>query len=58
MTLYISYSRKDELVAHLLSYILASRGLTVLIDRKLKAGDYIDKEVQASIDQAEVVLVL
>jgi len=58
MKVFISYSRKDEVVAHFLSFILVSQGVTVLIDRKFNAGDPIGKEIQSNIERADIVLLL
>ena len=58
MSVFISYDRRDEHIAHFLSYILKSKGLSVLIDRSIGPGDYVDKKVQSYINQADVVLVL
>ncbi|MCP4288768.1 MAG: hypothetical protein GY792_30825 [Gammaproteobacteria bacterium] len=38
MSIFISYDRQDETVAHFLSQILTLKGLSVLIDRKISAG--------------------
>jgi hypothetical protein len=38
MKVFISYSREDEAIAHLLAYILSNRDINCLIDRKLSIG--------------------
>lgn len=58
MFVFISYDRRDETMAHFLSYILASKGLSVLIDRDMETGGYVNERVQAYISQADVMLVL
>jgi hypothetical protein len=58
MTVFISYSRKDEAVAHLLAHILRSNNIHCLIDRELRAGQKFDLTLQQMIRKADFVLVL
>jgi hypothetical protein len=58
MRIFISYSRSDESIAHLLSYILNGKGIKCLIDRELRAGGRFDESLQNIIRQADLVLVL
>lgn len=58
MKIFISYSRSDEGVAHLLSYILTSKGVKCLIDREVRAGERFDVTLQEMIKDANLVLVL
>lgn len=58
MKVFVSYSRKDEAIAHLLSYILSNKGVMVLIDRKLETGEHFDEQLQRFIKEADIILLL
>ena len=58
MKVFLSYSRRDEAVAHLLSYILHKRGVRCLIDRQLRAGTSFDEKLCGMLEEADLVLVL
>ena len=58
MKVFLSYSRKDEAVAHLLALILTSRSIECLIDRKLPAGRPFDTGLREMIREADRVLLL
>jgi len=58
MTIFISYSRKDGVIAHLLNYILRSKGIRVLIDKDLEPGSDFDSQLHSQIEEADAVLVL
>jgi hypothetical protein len=55
---FISYSRRDEAVAHLLAYILRANQIDCLIDRELRAGQKFDSRLQHMTKEANLVLVL
>jgi hypothetical protein len=56
--IFISYSRKDEAVAHLLAHILRANQIDCLIDRELRAGQKFDSKLQQMIREANLILVL
>ncbi len=58
MKVFISYSRKDEAVAHLLSYIFREKGVDCLIDSSLRAGDQFDVHLQQMIRACDLLLIL
>lgn len=60
MKVFISYSRKDEALAHLLAYILKEKGqgIECLIDRYLPKARSFTKELKTMIDDCDIVLVL
>jgi len=58
LKVFISYSRKDEAVAHLLAYILRERHIECLIDRELRAGDKFDAHLQQMIRESDLLLIL
>ncbi len=58
MKVFVSYSRKDEAIAHLLSYILTTKGVMVLIDRKMETGEHFDEQLQRFIQEADAILLL
>ncbi len=58
MKVFISYSRKDEAVAHLLAHILRANKIECLIDRELRAGQKFDSRLQQMIKEANLILVL
>src|SRR5262245_9186397 len=58
MRVFISYSRSDQALAHLLGYILTTAGIKCYIDRAIRTGRYFDHETQEMIRKADVVLVL
>lgn len=58
MGVFISYSRDNEAVAHLLHHILTTHGVSCDIDRKLPAGEKFDIELMKKIEDAEAVLLL
>jgi TIR domain len=55
---FISHSRKDEAVAHLLAHILRANQIDCLIDRELQAGQKFDSKLQHLIKEANLILVL
>jgi TIR domain len=55
---FISHSRKDEAVAHLLAHILRANQIECLIDREMQAGQKFDSKIQHLIQGADLVLVL
>jgi len=58
MNIFISYSREDAAIAHLLCNILQNRGINVLIDTYLSEGEESRRQICEYIDQAEVVVPL
>jgi hypothetical protein len=58
MRVFISYSRSDQALAHLLAYILTTGGIKCYLDRAIRAGRYFDHEIKEMIRKADVVLVL
>jgi hypothetical protein len=58
MKLFISYSRTDEAIVHLLSYILASKEITCLYDRRLPPAQDFSTNLQEMIKEADLVLLL
>ena len=58
MRVFISYSRSDQALAHLLGYILTTAGIKCYVDRASCAGRYFDHEIKEMIRKADVVLVL
>jgi hypothetical protein len=58
MRVFISYSRDDEGLAHLLGYILTTAGIKCYVDRTIRAGRHFDQDIKEMIKKAEVVLVL
>jgi len=58
MKVFISYSRKDEAVAHLLSYIFRQKNVDCLIDSALRAGEQFDSHLQEMIKESDFVLIL
>ena len=58
MKVFISYSRKDEAVAHLLAHILRANKIECLIDRELRAGQKFDSRLQQMIKEANLILLL
>lgn len=58
MKLFISYSRTDEAVVHLLSHILESKGITCLYDRRLPPAQDFSTNLQEMIKEADLVLLL
>lgn len=58
LKIFISYSRKDEAVAHLLAYILREKKIECLIDRELRAGDKFDSRLQQMIRESDLLLIL
>lgn len=59
MKVFISYSRQDEVSAHLLAHLLnRDDDLECLIDRKVPIGEQFDKKLLGMIKDADVVLVL
>ena len=58
MKVFISYSRKDEVAAHLLAYILREKGINCSIDRDVRAGNKFDSRLQQMIRDANLILVL
>jgi hypothetical protein len=58
MNVFVSYSRKDESLVHLLSYILAKTGIRCLLDRDLIASYPFDAGLKNMIEDSDVVLVL
>jgi len=55
---FVSYSRRDEVIAHLLAHILRANDIECLIDRELRAGQEFDSRLQQMIKEADLVLVL
>ncbi len=58
MRLFISYSRKDEAIAHLLAHILESNHIECTYDRKLPPAQTFDLNLQNMIKEADIVLLL
>lgn len=58
MKLFISYCRRDEAVAHLLSYILQLHGITCVIDRQLPVGESYDANLRKWIRSVDGVILL
>ena len=58
MRVFISYSRENAAVTHLLSYILGEHGVQCEMDDQLVPGRRFDAGIQAMIRRADVVIVL
>ena len=58
MRVFISYSREDEAIAHLLAYILTTHGVRCDIDRALPTGEYFDSNLKKMIENADIVLLV
>lgn len=58
MNVFISYSRKDEALAHLLVHILTGHGVRCRLDRQLPQARPFDGHLKEMIEESDVVLVL
>ena len=58
MTVFISYSRKDEALVHFLAYVLENGGIKCRVDRNLPTGQQFDAELRTMIKEVDLVLVL
>lgn len=58
MNVFISYSRSDQAIAHLLSYILRTAGIRCYVDRWVRTGHSFNEEIKEMIKKADLVLVL
>ena len=58
MKVFISYSRRDEAVAHLLAHILRANQIDCFIDRDLRVGQKFDSRLQQMIKESNLILVL
>ncbi len=58
MKLFISYSRADEAIVHLLAHILEINGVKCLYDRQLPPAEVFTTSLQEMINEADLILLL
>lgn len=57
MKVFISYSREDSALVHLLDYVLRKNDIICTYDRKLLPGQEFSKEIQEMIEKADTMVV-
>lgn len=58
MNVFISYSRHDEALAHLIGYILTKSGIQVSVDRNLTTANPFDVGLKEALSKCNIVLLL
>lgn len=58
MNVFISYSRQDEALAHLISYILTKSGIQCSVDRNLTTARPFDIGLKEALAKCDIVLLL